>query len=217
MMPHSGLSGASLIRLASERGKASGAQILGPILQVWRYTEVAAGHQRIAAGLWKMVARNIAFTGNERDASGAYAAAHKCLSLSQDSAAEKLELYREWFGRVWQARRYGEAIDLLRNLEDSAQQYGFKADAIAAMDQRGVCLQELGKHAEGEALHRAAAAAAETIGNLDQQERSLNNLGEALRSLGRDEEAIQVLNDSESSRDEHVESSPQSRQRTIGP
>ena len=159
--------------------------------------EAAAGHQRIAAGLWKMVGRNSAFTDNERDASSAYAAAEKCLSLSPDSAAAKLELYREWYGRSWQARRYGEAIKLLGILEDAAKQSGFKAEVVAAMDQRGVCLQELGKHADAEALHRASATAAERLGNDHQQERSLNNLGETLRFLGRDEEAVRVLGDSE--------------------
>ena len=159
--------------------------------------EAAAGHQRIAAGLWKMVGRNGAFTDNEPDPSSAYAAAEKCLSLSPDSAAAKLELYREWYGRLWHARRYSEAIKLLRILEDTGRQNGFKADAIAAMDQRGVCLQELGKHADAEALHRAAATAAEKLGNDRQQEGSLNNLGETLRFLGRNEEAARVLYDSE--------------------
>jgi tetratricopeptide (TPR) repeat protein len=159
--------------------------------------EAAAGHQRLAAGLWKMVARNTGFTDNERDPSSAYAAAEKCLSLSPDSAAAKLELYREWYGRLRQARRYSEAIEVLRILEDTSRGNGFKADAIAAMDQRGVCLQELGKHADAEALHRASAAAAEKLGYDRQQETSLNNLGEALWFLGRNEEAARVLYDSE--------------------
>src|SRR6266851_3851891 len=42
-----------------------------------------------------------------------------------------------------------------------------------------------------------AATAAEKSGGLNQQERSLNNLGEALRALGRDEEAVHAFRDSE--------------------
>jgi tetratricopeptide (TPR) repeat protein len=159
--------------------------------------EAAAGHQLIAAGLWKMIGRNGGSTDNEFDSFRAYEAAEKCLSLSPDSAGAKLELYREWYGRLWLARRYTEAIERLRILEDTARQNGFKADAIAAMDQRGVCLQELGNHAEAEALHRASATAAEKLGNDRQQEASLNNLGESLRFLDRNEEAVRVLSNSE--------------------
>src|SRR5229473_8549085 len=82
--------------------------------------EAASGHQKIGAGLWKMVARLCGPSGNEHEASAAYAAAEKCLSLSGGSGSAKLELYREWFGRAWQIRRYGEAIQVLRNLEDTA-------------------------------------------------------------------------------------------------
>jgi tetratricopeptide (TPR) repeat protein len=159
--------------------------------------EAASRHQNIAAGIWKMVAGVSAFRGKDDDALNAYSAAEKCLSLRPDAIASKLGLYREWFGCAWRARRYEEAIKILRTMEDAARRNGFSADAIAAMDQRGICLQELGKHADAEALHRAAAAEAKKLGSDAQQEGSLNNLGEALRFLGRNEEALRVLDDSE--------------------
>ena len=78
-----------------------------------------------------------------------------------------LNLYRSWFTWAWETRRYDEALDILRKLETAAERGEFSADAIAAMDQRGVCLQELGHFAKAEALHRAAATAARGIKNYE--------------------------------------------------
>jgi tetratricopeptide (TPR) repeat protein len=152
---------------------------------------------RIAAEIWEKVARMSVFGKAGHDASLAFVAAGKCLSRYPDSAPEQLDLYRNWFSWAWEARRYDEALHVLDRLENLAKRSRNKADAIAAMDQRGVCLQELGKHAEAEELHRAAAAAAKRFSNDHQQERSLNNLGEALRHLGRHAEAIRALRESE--------------------
>lgn len=159
--------------------------------------EATRRRYRVAAGIWGMVARLSESGKTDQDASDAFAAATDCLSHYRNSVSERSDLYRNWFAWAWQVRRCDEALGILHRLENLAQQSNNKADALAAMDQRGVCLQELGNHVKAEGLHRAAAAAAKRMRNNQQQEHSLNNLGEALRYLGRYGEAVRVLHEAE--------------------
>lgn len=159
--------------------------------------ETTRKRYRVAAGIWEVVARISESGKADQDASNAFVNGDKCLARCQGSGPQRLDLYRNWFCWLWQARRYDEAFKTLHKLENLAQQINNKAAAIAAMDQRGVCLQELGRVAEAEPLHRAASVAAQRMKDDQQQERSLNNLGEALRHLGRYEEAARALHESE--------------------
>lgn len=156
-------------------------------------TEASRARYRVAAELWKIIARTSVSVKDEQFTSDAFASANNCLRQTRNAIPEMLNLYRSWFTWAWETRRYDEALDILRKLETAAERGEFSADAIAAMDQRGVCLQELGHFAKAEALHRAAATAARGIKNYEQEERSLNNLGEALRRLTRYNDAVRTL------------------------
>jgi tetratricopeptide (TPR) repeat protein len=160
-------------------------------------SETAHRCYRIAGKLWEMVARINALCGADQKASDAYGIAIDNFTSDAGSTRSGLAVYRNWSSWAWQVRRYDEALRVLSAAEVLARQCGEKSDAIAAMDQRGVCLQELGRHAEAESLHRAAASAARRIGDIEQEERSLNNLGEALRHLDRLPEAIRALRNAE--------------------
>jgi tetratricopeptide (TPR) repeat protein len=160
--------------------------------------EASRRQYRIAAELWQRIARMTESGKADQGASDAFIAAEKCLLRSRKFVSERLDLYRNWFAWAWGLRRCAEGLLVLSRLETLARKSNATGDAIAAMDQRGVCLQELGEYAKAEALHRAAAAAAKHIkDNGEQEERSLNNLGEALRCLGRYHDAVHALKDSE--------------------
>jgi tetratricopeptide (TPR) repeat protein len=146
-------------------------------------TEAANGHRVISSGLWTWVAKLSASAGAKEDASEAYETADTCLPKGSESASERFELYRNRFAWAWQSHRFEEAVRVLDKMERFATQSGIMDEALAAMDQRGVCLQELGRHAEAEPLHRTAARVAKRLGQDQQEENSLNNLGEALRHL----------------------------------
>lgn len=159
--------------------------------------EAAAGKHWVAGKVWVIIAELSAGGANEDATSDAHREAIKHFAQANDSENARMELCRNWFSWAWHVRRYDEALKVLSDLEALARASGRKSAAIAAMDQRAVCMQELGKYVEGEALHRAAAAEARDLGDDEQQERSLNNLGEALRNLDRDGEAIQVFHEAE--------------------
>jgi tetratricopeptide (TPR) repeat protein len=183
----------------STRGASKGDVSNPDLVRLRQIARMEASHRRhrIAWEIWGLIARMSAFGKAERDASDAFIATERCLSHTPNFVRERLDLYRNWYGWAWSTRRYDDAIDLLKKLEYVAQRSHVNADAIAAMDQRGVCLQELGKHTEAEVLHRAAVAASKRLSIDAQLERSLNNLGEALRQLGHHAEAVRVLRESE--------------------
>jgi tetratricopeptide (TPR) repeat protein len=155
-----------------------------------------ARHSSVAAYIWRAVARVAAADGlDDASASNAYATAIHCLS-SPSAARLKVGFIREHFAWAWQRRRYDEALRALEDLERGDSRVN-PSDGTAARDQRGVCLQDLGRHTEAEPLHRSAAAQAHRAGDLEQEERSLNNLGESLRAQDRHREAIEAFRRSE--------------------
>jgi tetratricopeptide (TPR) repeat protein len=108
-----------------------------------------------------------------------------------------IELRRKWFVWAWSRGRFQDGLAALRRFADLKGQAGRHADAVAGMDQLGVCLQELGRHREALSLHRRAIRLASKTADWAQRQRSLNNLGEALRHLGRHASAIRVLEQAE--------------------
>ena len=166
-----------------------------------RLTRISKGEQKrrspVAAYIWRAIARVAAADGDDAAASNAYATSIECLSSRSPSALElKSAFAREHFNWAWHRHRYDEALRVLEDLERSDTRRR-RRDAIAARDQRGVCLQEIGRHKDAEPLHRSAATRAQRVGDVEQEERSLNNLGEALRAQGRYREAIEAFRRSE--------------------
>jgi tetratricopeptide (TPR) repeat protein len=166
-----------------------------------RLKRIAKREQRrrspVAAYIWRAIARVAAANGDDAAASDAYATSMEYLSSRSPSALElKSDFAGEHFTWAWHRHRYDEALRALQDLErcDTRRRH---RDAIAARDQRGVCLQEIGRHKEAEPLHRSAATRAQRMGDVEQAERSLNNLGEALRAQGRYREAIEAFRRSE--------------------
>jgi len=164
-----------------------------------RIAKREAGHRRfgIAAEIWRRIASINGNNGSQETSHAAFIAAQRCLSNCDDSTLKRLQVYRDWFGWAWRGRRYNEAVLTLKKMEHLARRTNHQVDAIAAMDQQGICLQEMGNHEAAERLHRAATAAAKRQKFDLQVERSLNNLGEALRKLGRHKEAVGAQKEAE--------------------
>ena len=158
--------------------------------------EVARHQHAIASEMWNVVTRISASRGTHQATSDAFGAAANSFK-NKDSDAKRLDLYRNWFNWAWGVWRVKEALRVLKRMEDLGYRSGNQQARVAAVDQRGVCLQELERYSEAESLHRFALAAAKQMCDRQQQERSLNNLGEALRRQGRNKEALNPLRQSE--------------------
>ncbi len=98
---------------------------------------------------------------------------------------------------LWEVREYSRALEILSKIEAVALEAHRTEDEVRAIDQRGVCLQELGRYGEAVGLHRQSARMARKLPNKEQLARSLNNLGEALRGLAKHDQAIQAFQESE--------------------
>lgn len=159
--------------------------------------QIATDRKVVAAHIWRVIARLSAQGSSDQEASEAYKAAARNLSSHPTTTATTVDIYKEWYAWAWRRHRYVEATNVLLALERFARRHADDAQAIGARDQRGVCLQEIGKHADAEALHCTAAQMARRIGDSEQEERSLNNLGEALRKQDRPRDAIVAFKASE--------------------
>jgi len=150
----------------------------------------------VAAHIWRAIARVAAADGREDEvASKAYRTAIRLLSFPS-VVPLRVDFSREHFAWAWRRRRYDEALCVLEDIE-RRQSRADPRNALAALDERGVCLQKLGRHKDAEPLHRRAAERARRVGEREQEERSLNNLGEALRAQNRCREAINAFRKSE--------------------
>jgi tetratricopeptide (TPR) repeat protein len=160
--------------------------------------EARRGEMAVAASLWAIVATLRRHLGAPTSkVIEALQAADACLPYKAETLDDRLELYRRWYSWAWEAAEYKVGLAKLTDLERLAQKHGREADAIAALDQRGVSLQELGKFEEAAGLHAAAAKAAVRLGDEALRRISLNNLGEAMRNLGRFREALSPLQEAE--------------------
>jgi hypothetical protein len=159
--------------------------------------EAANGQYVVSAGIWDVLARLDAGVADADAASTSFRRGLKCLLRSKTSFADQIDLCQRWYAWAWEARRYAEAVSVLRTIERIARKNGLRAEALAALDSRGRCLQEFGRYAEAESLHRDVVRESKRYGLTDQCERSLNNLGEALRHQGRYRLAETALRESE--------------------
>jgi tetratricopeptide (TPR) repeat protein len=96
--------------------------------------------------------------------------------------------YLHWW--QWQSGDYSTAIETLKNIEKIAADGRLLTDQAKAIDQRGVCLQELGQLTEAESAHKEALRVARRIGDEGCIQTSLNNLGELYRKKDRYRQSI---------------------------
>lgn len=107
-------------------------------------------------------------------------------------------LYEWLYTWEWSVGRHREAIASLRDLARFASRHRLYVFQSRALDQIGVCLQELGSYRQAEAAHRESIALARRAKLSAPLENALNNLGELLRKTDRPREALKPLLQAES-------------------
>jgi tetratricopeptide (TPR) repeat protein len=152
----------------------------------------------VAAKLWETLATVLAEQSAESSViEDAFTQAITALEHEQDSVDERLRLFSGLYACRWSSFAFDRALDALREMEHISRE-GRRREALCrALDQRGTCLQQLGRPVEAMADHRAALAVARRLPDTMLAEHCLSNLGEALRKSGRTKAAIRVFREAE--------------------
>ena len=97
----------------------------------------------------------------------------------------------------WQQGEFKAGIETLEKIEKIAYGGRLLSDQAEAVDQKGVCLQELGELSGAEAAHKKSLKISRRIGNRESVGMSMNNLGEVYRKTGRFKEAVEAFLEAE--------------------
>lgn len=161
-------------------------------------SEQKRGMHDIAADLWRELADElIQSCAATEDVEVAFSSALQCLDQVDTPQADAIDVYAQLHFWRWENGDYESGIEALKSIETLAAKGGLHHKRIQAIDQRGVCLQELQRYGEAEVLHRLALKHARRISDGTQIHTSLNNLGELLRKLGKHRKAVTALTESE--------------------
>jgi tetratricopeptide (TPR) repeat protein len=154
----------------------------------------AEEHERlfgVAAKLWESLASILSDRAAESSlVEDALLRAIGALEHEADSVDERIRLFSGLYECRWSALAFDRAIDALFEIEQLARDSRRREALCRALDQRGSCLQLLGRATEAIAEHRKALAIARRLPATEVAEHCLNNLGEALRKTGCPAEAI---------------------------
>ncbi len=160
--------------------------------------EQNSGFYIVASKLWETCANRLIY--KEAQAYEIESAFHKsveCLNKASNAYHHILNLYKLLFLWRWSNGFFGAAIEALEEIAKVAAIRRRRKDRIHAIDQKGVCLQNLAKFKEAEKVHRQALRLARRLGDKECIETSLNNLGELLRKTGRLKQAVTILTEAE--------------------
>lgn len=161
-------------------------------------TEEGLGNWSAAGRLWEtQMDASIECAAEPASIDRAGTLSVRCLEKSGSSVQDILQVLTKLYARLWEIREHSRALEILSEIEALALDAHRTEDEVRAVDQRGVCLQELGKYGEALGLHRRSARMARDLPNKEQLARSLNNLGEALRKLAKHDQAIRAFQEAE--------------------
>ena len=121
----------------------------------------------------------------------------KCLESAGNTDRDGLGVYKDFY--IWKRKKGNleSGIDMLHKIERLAMLNHEVKEQIQAIDERGVCLQGLGKMIEAERAHQDALKLARGIQDSECIEISLNNLGEIFRKTGREQRAVETFIEAE--------------------
>ena len=153
----------------------------------------------VAGRLWERVYDLLVQRhGKKEDIMEGFDKCLSCLDRSRDRSAMIFRVLGNYHSWKWEGGDFDGALATLRVLEAKARHDGDTEWACRALDQTGLCLQELGRFDEAERYHRQALTIARRKGYERWTEHSLNNLGEVLRKQDRPKEAIKAFVEAES-------------------
>ena len=121
----------------------------------------------------------------------------ECLSKAAGSHADQARVFGHLYFLQWQRGDRQGALRALRQMARVAVRGCLLKERWQAVNQQGVCLQDLGRLAEGAAAQRKAVRLARRLNDQEALQTSLNNLGEALRKSGKTSSALMVLGEAE--------------------
>jgi len=155
--------------------------------------EKSAGRFDVAARLWGTVVE-VCIRDRHRPAMSeeAFAKAVSCLP-KKGRATERLQVLTRLFDWRWVRHDSKGALRALRQIEAEAVESGQVEQRARAVDQQGMCLQELGRITEAIPYHRAALKIARRFSSPELTGNCLNNLGEALRRTNQSKAALRAL------------------------
>jgi len=121
----------------------------------------------------------------------------ECINEIPDNYENKITLYAYFFTWQWQKKEFKASIKTLETIEKTAIKGQLWEDQAKAIDQKGVCLQELGKLDGAEQLHKKSLRLARRVNSNYCIQTSLNNLGEIYRKTERYTKAIEAYEEAE--------------------
>lgn len=154
----------------------------------------AARRFLLAAQIWEFVASLL--KGQKAEAStiaAAFLESLRVLRKAPDSVDLQIRLHHGLFVSYWDCLRVREAMKTLKEVRRIAKKFHRSAEEIGAIDQQGLCLQQLDRPTEAIRYHRTALAMARRRRESRAIERSLNNLGEAYRKIGKPNDAVKAF------------------------
>ena len=153
--------------------------------------EQERGADDIAARLWEELTQLlVGHDGLPTEIDDAFKKALACLRKTDLEPDAELDLLGNLHAWRWDSQDYCGAIDALRELERRAAEHRHTEWQCRALDQLGVCLQELERYPEAKKAHRRALTIARKLDDSERAENCLNNLGELLRQTNRPGAAI---------------------------
>lgn len=166
-----------------------------------REAAIAEQDQRrftIAARLWESVGAVLEEQSGEASLiEDAFRQAISALDQQEGSVDEQPRLLSGLHVCCWSSLAFERAIDALSQMERIARKERRQEALCRALDQRGTCLQELGRPADAISDHRAALVVARRLPDTVLAEHCLSNLGEALRKTNRTAAAIRAYRQAE--------------------
>lgn len=127
----------------------------------------------------------------------AFEDAFELLDDSTSSGPLRIQFLRDFFEWQWRQGRFDAALTNLVEIASVAEKMGDLEWQCRALDQHGVCLQELGRILEARGCHKQALGIAKRLQSPDLTINCLNNLGELARKQGRTGLAIKWFAEAE--------------------
>jgi tetratricopeptide (TPR) repeat protein len=109
------------------------------------------------------------------------------------NASNAIEAYKHLYQWLWNQAQFADGLRALDQMREVASRGKCHEEEARAIDQRGVCLQELQRFKQAEACHRKALKLFRRLKSQELVESALNNLGELLRKTGKPYEGSELL------------------------
>ena len=167
-------------------------------LRRYALAEKRRGDDLSAGAVLDAIASHIEVSGDFESAMAIHENALELFHKATDGVDFAFSAYQTLAQHRWDAGHFEKAMCWLQQLESFATKHLQPQKCVAALDQRGTCLQELNRHAEALRLHQRAAKSARRLGLRKQLLTSLHNLGECHRRMKSYRRAIDCFQEAKS-------------------